>query len=80
VRRLLRFAGEEKRLRWLWLGGFLLMGMAVQALGQGCAQCLDTTRATPPAVQAAYRHAILLLGGAGAMVFIAGTLVLRRAR
>jgi len=45
---------------------------------QGCAQCLDNTRATPPAVQAAYRHAILLLGGFGAMLFAAGTVLLRR--
>lgn len=44
---------------------------------QGCAQCLDSTRATPPSVQAAYRHAIYLLGGAGAGLFIAGTLLLR---
>jgi hypothetical protein len=47
---------------------------------QGCAQCLDNTRATPPAVQAAYRHAIYLLGGFGAAVFAAGTLLLRRER
>ncbi len=47
---------------------------------QGCAQCLDTTRATPPAVQAAYRHAILLLATAAASLFTAGTLLLRRNR
>ncbi len=47
---------------------------------QGCAQCLDTTRATPPAVQAAYRHAILLLATAAAALFTAGTLLLRRNR
>jgi hypothetical protein len=45
---------------------------------QGCAQCLDTTRATPPSVQAAYRHAILLLGGFGATVFVGGGLLLTR--
>jgi hypothetical protein len=45
---------------------------------QGCAQCLDTTRATPPAVQAAYRHAIILLASAAATLFVAGTLLLRR--
>jgi hypothetical protein len=45
---------------------------------QGCAQCLDSTRATPPAVQAAYRHAIFLLGGFAATIFTAGTLLLRR--
>lgn len=71
---------KENRMRWLWLGGFFAMRMAVQAHAQGCAQCLDSTRATPPAVQAAYRHAIILLGSAGATLFIAGTLLLRRQR
>jgi hypothetical protein len=47
---------------------------------QGCAQCLDNTQATPPAVQAAYRHAIILLASAAATLFIAGTLLLRRLR
>jgi hypothetical protein len=71
---------KESCLRWFWLGGFFFMCMAVQALGQGCSQCLDSTRATPPSVQAAYRHAIILLGGAGATLFITGTLLLRRQR
>ena len=61
-----------------------LLGMALllttTAHAQGCAQCLDTTRATPPAVQAAYRHAIFLLAGAAATLFTAGTLLLRRRR
>lgn len=69
------------RLRFgLWLAGFLTFGWAVQAWGQGCAQCLDSTQATPPAVQAAYRHAIYLLGGVGALLFIVGTLIIRRER
>jgi hypothetical protein len=54
--------------------------LTAPALAQGCAQCLDSTRSTPPAVQAAYRHAILLLSGAGATIFITGTLLLRRQR
>jgi hypothetical protein len=58
----------------------ILFCLTDQSLGQGCAQCLDSTRATPPSVQAAYRHAIILLGGAGATLFIAGTLLLRRQR
>ena len=70
----------EKSLRWFWLGGFLLIGISIQSLGQGCSQCLDSTRATPPAVQAAYRHAIILLGSVGASLFIAGTLLFRRTR
>jgi hypothetical protein len=47
---------------------------------QGCAQCLDSTRATPPAVQAAYRHAIYLLAISAVTLFTAGTLLLRRHR
>jgi hypothetical protein len=70
----------EKYLRWFWLGGFLLVGISIQSLGQGCSQCLDSTRATPPAVQDAYRHAIILLGSAGASLFTAGTLLFRRTR
>jgi hypothetical protein len=62
------------------LTGLMLVCFTMQALGQGCAQCLDSTRSTPPAVQAAYRHAILLLGGFGASLFIAGVLLLRRIR
>ncbi len=51
---------------------------AAQVFGQGCAQCLDTTRATPPATQAAYRHAIELLAGVAASIFLAGVILLRR--
>ena len=58
----------------------LLMAFAAGAQGQGCTQCLDATRATPPAVQAVYRHAIYLLGGAGATLFLAGALLLRKER
>ena len=62
------------------LGVIFCMALAHTAQGQGCTQCLDETRATPPAVQAAYRHAIYLLGGAGATLFLAGALLLRRER
>jgi hypothetical protein len=50
----------------------------IPAHAQGCAQCLDSTRATPPAVQAAYRHAIELLIGAASTIFIIGLILLRR--
>ncbi len=80
MKRLLASLPKHSRLRWLCLGAFFAMCMAVRAHAQGCAQCLDSTRATPPSVQAAYRHAIILLGGAGATLFIAGTLLLRRQR
>jgi len=65
-------------LAYLTLTALILFIFATQAIAQGCAQCLDSTRATPPAVQAAYRHAILLLGAFGASFFIAGALLLRR--
>ena len=58
----------------------LLLLTASTSHAQGCAQCLDSTRATPPQVQAAYRHAIYLLGGTAGSLFIAGTLLLRRSR
>lgn len=61
-----------------WLFGLMLFCTAVQSLGQGCAACLDSTRATPPSVQAGYRHAIYLLGGVGALLFVGGVAVLRR--
>lgn len=64
--------------RWLLLAGFLLILTAIQAHAQGCTQCLDSTRATPPAVQAAYRHAIYVLGGFGVALFLAGLVILRR--
>lgn len=70
--------GREWGWKWLLLLSILLPLMAVGAHAQGCAQCLDTTRATPPAVQAAYRHAILLMIGAASMVFIVGVILLRR--
>ncbi len=53
---------------------------AARAHAQGCAQCLDATQATPPAVQAAYRHAIYLLAGVAATLFVAAAFVLRRLR
>ncbi len=71
---------RHRAITFLTLTGLMLVCFTVQALGQGCAQCLDSTRATPPAVQAAYRHAILLLGGFGATLFTAGVLLLRRIR
>lgn len=56
----------------------LIVFATIPAHAQGCAQCLDSTRATPPAVQASYRHAIYLLGGAASAFFIAGLILLRR--
>jgi len=64
--------------RLLWLAAVLLPLLAIEAHAQGCAQCLDSTRATPPAVQAAYRHAILLLVGVASALFVAGLILFRR--
>ncbi|HEX5283267.1 MAG TPA: hypothetical protein VFW30_04035 [Bryocella sp.] len=62
----------------LSIAAILFVCLVPQAFAQGCAQCLDTTRATPPAVQAAYRHAILLLVGAASAFFVIGLILLRR--
>lgn len=67
-------------LRWVLLLLVLSCGWHSQAHAQGCTQCLDSTRATPAPVQAAYRHAILLLGGCGATFFLAGSLFLYKNR
>jgi len=74
------FANAEWRDPCICLCFCLCLFLAPTAHAQGCAQCLDSTQATPPAVQAAYRHAILLLGSAAATLFIAATLLLRRQR
>lgn len=50
------------------------------AHAQGCSQCADQVRATPAAVQSAYRRAIVLLVLAGGGVFTGAVLTLRRFR
>jgi hypothetical protein len=83
---ILRERSESKDPRILcgFLTRFALFAVLILALApraahaQGCAQCLDSTQATPPAVQSSYRHAIYLLGGAGATLFLAGLYLLRR--
>lgn len=62
----------------LLLFAILVPLIALEAHAQGCAQCLDSTRATPPAVQAAYRHAILLLVSAASLLFVIGLVLFRR--
>jgi hypothetical protein len=62
----------------LAIASLLLLLTTSQAFAQGCAQCLDSTRATPPAVQAAYRHAILMLVSAASTLFVVGIILLRR--
>lgn len=75
-----RLAGTS---RALWLAAVLVVAWLVvvpRVEAQGCSQCLDSTRTTPPQVQAAYRHAIYLLGGTASTFFVAGTLLLGRHR
>jgi len=64
----------------VWFSVAFLLAVVSFAHAQGCTQCLDATRSTPPSVQAAYRHAIYLLGGSGAVLFLAGAMLLRRER
>ncbi|MDQ2835094.1 MAG: copper resistance protein CopC [Acidobacteriota bacterium] len=47
---------------------------------QGCTQCLDNTAATPPGVQAGYRHAIILMTLAASSLFIGTVVLLKRFR
>jgi hypothetical protein len=73
-------SAAKRRNLLLYCGLILLLTFTAHAHAQGCAQCLDNTQATPPAVQAAYRHAIILLAASAATLFTAGTLLLRRNR
>lgn len=50
------------------------------AFAQGCPQCQDNLRQTPPRTQRAYRHAIELMAAAGVTVFAGGAMALRRFR
>lgn len=78
----LRLSRAFARLRLRWVSFAIAIAaislFTAPAHAQGCSQCLDSTRATPPAVQASYRHAIYLLGGAGVTLFLAGLILLRR--
>jgi hypothetical protein len=47
---------------------------------QGCAQCQDNTAATPPRVQASYRHAIILMTIPAAALFLGTLIVFKRYR
>ncbi|MEO6922621.1 MAG: copper resistance protein CopC [Bryocella sp.] len=59
---------------------FAVSLLSAHAYAQGCSQCLDSTQATPPAMQAAYRHAILLLASAAATLFGAMLVIIYRNR
>ncbi len=57
---------------------FFAILSATPALAQGCTQCRDNTASTPPATRRAYRHAIILMAGAGCGLFIATLVLLKR--
>ena len=57
---------------------FLALLSDVPAFAQGCTQCRDNTAATPPSTQRAYRHAIILMAGAGCGLFLATLVLLKR--
>ena len=74
---------RSKHLRQTSLRAVIFVALALpsrDASAQGCAQCKDNTAAMPASTQAGYRHAILLLAGAGCAIFLAGTSLLRRDR
>lgn len=74
------YGRRGRRTLTLIIAAIFAFAGALAGHAQGCAQCLDSTQATPPQVQAAYRHAIYLLGGVGALLFIVGVVVIRRER
>ncbi len=69
---------------WLRLWQIVLLGtvlgLAPAARPQGCTQCRDNTAATPPATQAAYRHAILLMVSTAGGLFLTALILLKRHR
>jgi len=56
------------------------LSLAVPAHSQGCSQCRDAVGQTPAQTQTAYRRAITLMVVAGATVFAAGMVTLKRFR
>jgi hypothetical protein len=58
----------------------VLLALGPAASGQGCSQCAEAVGQTPARTQMAYRRAIAVLVVAGATVFGAGLVVLRRFR
>jgi hypothetical protein len=59
---------------------FLALVAPIPASAQGCAQCRDNTAATSPATQRAYRHAIILMTGAAATLFLTTLAIMKRNR
>lgn len=70
---------RPRHLRALLLAAILCLAPA-SLRAQGCAQCRDNTAATPPSTQRAYRHAITLLAGTAAIIFLGTAVLVRRNR
>jgi hypothetical protein len=58
----------------------VLLPTAAPARAQGCALCRDNAASTPTSTQTAYRHAIVLLGGTGCVLFAGTVFLLKRQR
>lgn len=66
-------------IRRIGLAACLLFALSgSSALAQGCTQCRDNTAATSPATRRAYRHAIILMTGAGCGLFLATLVLFKR--
>jgi len=63
---------------YLSIVAFLVLAISSPVHAQGCSQCRDNVKQTPPHVQAAYRHAIVLLGGVAAMIFTGTLIIIKR--
>jgi hypothetical protein len=57
-----------------------ILSLPLTAHAQGCTQCLDNTAATPPATQAAYRHAIIMMVCTASGLFLTTLIILKRQR
>jgi hypothetical protein len=68
-------------MRLLALAALLVsLNLCVPAHSQGCDQCREAVGQTPIRTQTAYRRAIVLMVFAGATVFTAALVTLRRYR
>jgi len=69
---------------WVYLRRAILLTaltlIPTPAHPQGCTQCKDSTAATPPTTQSAYREAILFLAAAAGTVFLTTLVILKRHR
>jgi hypothetical protein len=80
---LLKRPHRQKKIEQTLLTAAVLLACAIsppQAHPQGCTQCRDNTASTPPATQAAYRHAIILMVCTAGGLFLTTLILLKRHR